>query len=373
MLESLYESHPTKYWHQLSDGRVQCDVCPRNCKLKEGQRGFCFVRARENNQIVLTSYNRSTGFCIDPIEKKPLNHFFPGSSVLSFGTSGCNLGCLFCQNWDISKSREIAILSSYATPEDIANAAQQYHCKSVAFTYNDPVVFMEYAIDTAKACHKLGIKAVAVTNGYMSPDARNEFYSFMDAANVDLKGFTEDFYQKITSSHLQPVLDTLVYLKKETNVWLEITTLLIPGKNDSVEEIENLTQWIVKNLGPTVPLHFSAFYPAWKMMEVPATPVTTLIRSREIALKNGLYHVYTGNVYDPVGAATYCSSCHNQLIERDQYRVDKYYLDEDANCKFCGAKCEGHFNTKPGSWLGGSKPIMIQSSLDPIKKGKQHG
>src|SRR5438132_4183980 len=269
---------PPRYWHALPDGRIQCDVCPRACKLHEGQQGLCFVRARLDDRIVLTSYGRSSGFCIDPIEKKPLNHYLPGTPILSFGTAGCNLSCKFCQNWDISKSREVDTLADAASPETIARAAQQLGCRSVAFTYNDPVIFMEYAIDVAQACHELGIKAVAVTAGYMCDEPRRELYKYMDAANVDLKAFTEEFYKQITIGHLQPVLDTLEYLKHETKVWFEITTLLIPGENDSEKEIEELTQWVMEHLGPDVPLHFTAFHPDFKMLDKPPTPPATLTR-----------------------------------------------------------------------------------------------
>jgi len=297
----MNDTVPTKYWHQLSDGRIQCDTCPRFCHLNEGQRGLCFVRMRQNDQVVLTTYGRSSGYCVDPVEKKPLNHFLPGSPILSFGTAGCNLGCRFCQNWDISKSREIDTLSDEASPELIAAAAEALGCRSVAFTYNDPVIFMEYAIDVAQACHEKGIKAVAVTAGEICPEPRAEFYRYMDAANVDLKGFTEGFYQKICSGSLAPVLDTLKYLKHETKVWFEITTLLIPGLNDSDAELEAESQWILQNLGPDVPLHFTAFHPDYKMTDLPPTPAATLSRARQIALKNGLHYVYTGNVHDHGG------------------------------------------------------------------------
>ena len=278
----------TKYWHQLDDGRIQCDLCPRFCKLKEGQRGLCFVRACIEGQIVLTTYGRSSGYCVDPIEKKPLNHFLPGTPVLSFGTAGCNLACKFCQNWDISKSREMDTLADHAEPETIALAAEKLGCRSVAYTYNDPVIFHEYAIDVASACRERGIRSVAVTAGYITAEPRTEFYRHMDAANVDLKGFTEDFYHKLTGGHLQPVLDTLKYIRHETDVWLELTTLLIPGQNDSDEELNEMTQWVVKNLGPDVPMHFTAFHPDYKMMDVPPTPPATLYRARRIALDNGV-------------------------------------------------------------------------------------
>ncbi len=265
-------SVPGRYWHRIDDGRLQCDVCPRFCKLRDGQRGLCFVRARHNDEIVLTTYGRSSGFCVDPIEKKPLDHFLPGTPALSFGTAGCNLACKFCQNWDISKSRELDRLQDSASPEMIAEAAIETGCRSVAFTYNDPVIFLEYAIDVARACHARGLKTVAVTAGYICEEPRVEFYQHMDAANVDLKAFTERFYWKVCGGHLQPVLDTIKYLKDETDVWFEITDLLIPDENDSEAEIEEMTQWIMENLGPDVPLHFTAFHPDWKMMDKPRTP-----------------------------------------------------------------------------------------------------
>jgi pyruvate formate lyase activating enzyme len=340
----------TKYWHLLDDGRVQCDVCPRYCKLREGQRGMCFVRAREGDQIVLTTYGRSSGFCIDPIEKKPLNHFLPGSAVLSFGTAGCNLACKFCQNWDISKSREVETLSEQATPDAIARAALETGCRSVAFTYNDPVVFMEYAIDVAKACRERGILTVAVTAGEMCDEPRREFYRYMDAANVDLKGFTEDFYWRVCKGDFKNVLDTLVYLKRETSVWFEITTLLIPGENDSSEEIEAESAWIRENLGVDVPLHFTAFHPDFMMLDKPHTPPETLTRARDIAIKQGLRYVYVGNVHDESGSSTYCPSCGTKLVGRDWYQLTAWNLDARGCCKKCGTAIPGRFESKPGTW-----------------------
>lgn len=341
---------PTKYWHRLEDGRVQCDLCPRYCKLQEGQQGMCFVRARQHDQIVLTTYGRSSGFCVDPIEKKPLNHFYPGSSVLSFGTAGCNLSCKFCQNWDISKSREVDTLADAASPEVIARAAQELGCRSVAYTYNDPVIFQEYAIDVAQACHALGIKSVAVTAGYMCREPREEFYRYMDAANVDLKAFTERFYKQICVGQLQPVLETLEYLKHHTNVWFEITTLLIPGENDSEAELEALTQWVVEHLGPDVPLHFTAFHPDWKMTDKPPTPPSTLTAARRIAVKNGIRYAYTGNVHDEAGGSTYCHACGRKLVGRDWYRLTAWNLTDEGRCGFCGAACAGVFEGPPGNW-----------------------
>ena len=341
---------PTRYWKALDDGRVQCDVCPRLCKLREGQRGMCFVRARQHDEVVLTTYGRSSGFCVDPIEKKPLNHFLPGTPVLSFGTAGCNLACQFCQNWDISKSREMDTLADSASPEKIAGMAKELGCRGVAFTYNDPTIFIEYAMDTAQACHELGINTVAVTAGYICTDPREEFYRHIDAANVDLKGFTERFYHDVCAAHLQPVLDTLVYLKRHTDVWLEITTLLIPGKNDSNSELEEMTQWVVENVGPDVPWHFTAFHPDYKMLDIPATAAETLMRARRIAIKNGVQFAYTGNVHDEQGGSTYCHQCGKKLIGRDWYVLSEWHLTESGQCAFCGAVCPGVFEARPGSW-----------------------
>jgi pyruvate formate lyase activating enzyme len=351
--------YPARYWHWAEDGRMQCDLCPRDCKLHDGQRGACFVRAREGERMILTTYGRSSGFCIDPIEKKPLNQFYPGSSVLSFGTAGCNLACKFCQNWDISKSRDMDRLMDQASPETIAVAALKYGCKSVAFTYNDPVIFAEYAMDVADACHARGVSAVAVTAGYMHDQARRDFYAKMDAANVDLKAFTDDFYFKLTGSHLQPVLDTLVYLKRETSVWFEITTLLIPGKNDSTEELEAMCGWIMRELGPDVPLHFSAFHPDHKMQDIPATPPATLDRARNIALKAGLHFVYTGNVHNREGDTTYCPGCGTRLIERDWYQINQYRLTPDGHCPECRQAIPGRFDARAGHFGRKRIPIVI--------------
>lgn len=351
----------TKYWHRLEDGRVQCDVCPRECKLHEGQQGLCFVRANKDDQIVLTTYGRSSGFCVDPIEKKPLNHFLPGTAVLSFGTAGCNLACKFCQNWDMSKSREMDTLADEASPEKIAQAARELGCRSVAFTYNDPVIFMEYAIDIAKACRALNIKTVAVTAGYIHEAPRQEFFQHIDAANVDLKAFSDEFYWKVTGGHLQPVLDTLNYIKHETSVWLEITTLLIPGKNDTPEEIDAMTKWIINNLGPDVPIHFTAFHPDWKMQDIVSTPAETLTNARTIALKNGLHYAYTGNVHDKSGGSTYCSNCQQCLIGRNWYELSDWHLDDHGQCLNCGTVCAGVFEKEHGQWGSRRLPIQLKS------------
>lgn len=352
--------HPARYWHRLDDGRVQCDLCPRDCKLHEGQRGACFVRQCVDGQMVLTTYGRSSGFCIDPIEKKPLHHFYPGSSVLSFGTAGCNLACKFCQNWDISKAHSMDKLMEQARPEQIAQAALNHGCTSVAFTYNDPVIFAEYAMDVADACHAYGIHTVAVTAGYIHAQPRADFFAKMDAANVDLKAFTEDFYFHLSGAHLQPVLDTLVYLHHATPVWLELTTLLIPGHNDREAELSALSRWVVTELGPEVPLHFSAFHPDYKMRDVPPTPLGTLLRAQEIAHGQGLQHVYIGNVHYPAGEMTRCTQCHTALIERDWYHITCYRVTPQGACPDCGTALAGHFAAEQGhfgrqripGWLG---------------------
>jgi len=350
--------HPGRWWTPRPDGRIECRLCPRFCKLHEGQRGFCFVRRREGDRMVLATYGRSSGFCVDPIEKKPLNHFLPGTSVLSFGTAGCNLGCRFCQNWDISKAREFDRLGESAAPGAIAAAAVRHGCRSVAFTYNDPVIFAEYALDTARACRDAGIKTVAVTAGYITPEARPEFFSLMDAANVDLKGFTEEFYHRLCFASLQPVLDTLAYLHRETPVWLEVTTLLIPGWNDGADEIDRASDWFAAHLGPDVPWHFTAFHPDFKMLDPPRTPPSTLARAREIARTKGLRYVYTGNVRDRAGGSTWCPDCGALLIERDWYEIGAYQL-EGSRCRACGAEIAGHFAAQPGHWGARRQRIRI--------------
>jgi pyruvate formate lyase activating enzyme len=350
---------PTRWWHRLDDGRVQCDVCPRACRLREGQRGLCFVRARVDDQIVLTSYGRSSGFCVDPVEKKPLNHFLPGSAVLSFGTAGCNLACRFCQNWDISKSREVDTLADAAAPERLAEMAERAGCRSIAFTYNDPVIFTEYAVDVADACHERGIRAVAVTAGYMRAAPRAEFYRHMDAANVDLKAFTEDFYHRTCAARLADVLDTLVYLRHETGVWFEITTLLIPGRNDSDAEIAAEAEWVAANLGLDVPLHFTAFHPDYKMRDVPPTPPSTLTRARRIARETGLRYVYTGNVHDSEGGTTYCPGCGAAVVVRDWYRMRRYRVTDDGRCGSCGARLPGVYDGPAGHWGARRLPLHV--------------
>jgi pyruvate formate lyase activating enzyme len=359
---SLADPHtvPTRHWHELEDGRIQCDVCPRACKLREGQRGVCFVRGRVDDQVVLTTYGRSSGYCIDPIEKKPLNHFLPGSSVLSFGTAGCNLACRFCQNWDISKSKEIDRLADQASPRQIADAAKRLGCASVAFTYNDPVIFGEYAIDVADACHQLGIKAVAVTAGYICDEPRRELFDHMDAANVDLKGFTQEFYRHQAMADLQTVLDTLVYVRHETSVWFEITTLLIPGLNESDEELHEECAWIAEQLGPDVPVHFTAFHPDFKLTDIEPTPPATLRRARDIAIGHGLRFVYCGNVHDPEAGTTRCPTCGAAVVVRDWYQITRYALDDTGRCERCGGTVPGVYDGPVGTWGPRRQPVLLR-------------
>jgi pyruvate formate lyase activating enzyme len=354
-------SFPTVFWETLSNGRVQCNVCPNHCRLAEGQRGACFVRRAEGGQIVLTTYGRSSGFCVDPVEKKPLNHFLPGTPILSFGTAGCNLACKFCQNWDISRSREMETLNDEAEPATIARAALALGCSSVAFTYNDPVVFLEYAVDIAQACHAVGVKTVAVTAGYMCTEPRRAFYRRLDAANVDLKGFTESFYKRICGGQLGNVLETLMYLKRETQVWLEITTLLIPGENDGEAELDQLTRWIAAELGPDVPLHFTAFHPDYQMMDHSPTPAATLARARRMGLRNGLRYVYTGNIRDEEGGSTFCPGCGARVIGRDGYEISAWHLTEEGGCRACGEKIPGVFAGPHGTWGNRRQPVRLSS------------
>ena len=360
LVESFAGAVPTRYWHPVEEGRSQCDLCPRFCRLRPGQRGLCFVRAAdETGAIVLTTYGRSSGFCVDPIEKRPLDHFLPGTAVLSFGTAGCNLACQFCQNWDISKSRDWDRLNDAASPEAIARAARALGCPSVAFTYNDPVIFLEYAVDVADACRAAGVHPVAVTAGYMTDAPRRDFYAHMDAANVDLKGFTEEFYRKVCGGHLEPVKETLVYLKRETSVWFEITTLLIPGLNDSDAELDAMTRWVAAELGPDVPHHFTAFHPDWKMRDRPPTPAATLSRARAIAMGNGLRYVYTGNVRDEAGGSTWCPGCGTVVIGRDGYQLTRWHLTGAGRCESCGTAIPGRFEQRPGRWGSRRLPVRL--------------
>jgi len=331
-----------QWWEPVENGKILCTLCPRYCKIGEGQPGFCYIRQNHNGKLYSIGYGRPTGFAIDPIEKKPLSHFYPGSSILSFGTAGCNLGCRFCQNWSISKAKLDDSNSFYASPEDVVKLAKKYNAPSIAFTYNDPTIFGEYVIDISKIAREEGIKTVMVTAGYIDKNARKDIYKYIDAANVDLKGFTDRFYFKLTFSHLNDILDTLIWLKKETNVWFEITTLLIPGENDSAEEIKNECGWILNNLGDEIPLHFTAFHPDFKMMDKSITPADTLSSARGTAISMGIKYCYVGNVHNVEGQTTYCPNCNTALIKRDWHSVIINKLVGN-NCYKCGAEISGRF------------------------------
>lgn len=355
----IHDPHPTQYWHRLDNGRIQCDLCPHHCQLSEGSRGLCYVRGRHDNAIVLHSYGRSSGFCIDPIEKKPLNHFLPGTPVLSFGTAGCNLSCKFCQNWDISKSRQTDTLAAEASPALLARACRETGCRSIAYTYNDPVIFMEYAMDVAQACAAENIASVAVSAGYIDPEPRVEFFSYMDAANIDLKGFTETFYRRFCGGSLQPVLDTLRYLVHETNTWVEITYLIIPGANDDPGDIQAMCGWIESQLGPDVPLHLTAFHPDFKMRETPPTALQTLQQARAIAMEAGIRYVYTGNVTDAKSGSSYCHHCGQLIIERCHYTLGQWHLNPQGQCRYCGTSIPGRFEDLPGTWGARRQPVRF--------------
>ena len=345
-------------WWNKEGARFRCELCPRRCIVSSGQRGFCFVREGTDEGIALTTYGRSSGFCIDPIEKKPLNHFLPGTSVLSFGTAGCNMGCTFCQNWDISKARADDRLQASASPAAIARAAVESGCRSAAFTYNDPTIFAEFAIDVAAACREAGVHPVAVTNGYIGAGARGELYAAMDAANIDLKAFTERFYRDVCSAKLEPVKDTLRYVVHETTCHVEITTLLIPGHNDDEHELHELARFVAEELSVDVPLHFSAFHPDFKMQDVPPTPPSTLRKARAIAREHGLRYVYTGNVHDTEGGSTWCPSCGDVVIGRDWYELSTWNV-KDGACASCGTAIAGRFEAVPGSFGRRRIPLRI--------------
>ncbi len=353
----LETAKAASYWHPLENGKIQCDLCPHFCQLQEGQRGLCYIRGVENQQMQLYSYGRSSGFCLDPIEKKPLNHFLPGTSVLSFGTAGCNLTCKFCQNWDMSKSRKMQTLASNASPETLAKACLQTQARSIAYTYNDPVIFIEYALDVAAACREVDVKSVAVSAGFISDKAREPFFASMDAANIDLKGFSKTFYKKLCGADLDIVKETLIYLAQKQDTWLEVTNLIIPGENDSEEELTQMCEWYSENLGCDVPLHFSAFHPDYKMLKHPRTPIDTLLKARNIARKSGLHFVYTGNVSDPASASTYCPNCESLLIERDRYQLGRWELDEKGQCKKCQHLIAGVFEKQAGNW-GAKRQVL---------------
>ncbi|NOZ03136.1 MAG: AmmeMemoRadiSam system radical SAM enzyme [FCB group bacterium] len=337
---------PARWWRPLGNGKVECYLCPRYCRIPVGSHGFCVVRENHGGKLYSTVYERTTGLAVDPIEKKPLYHFYPGTQILSFGTIGCNLGCKFCQNWHISKVRHQVYLTHECTAESIVWKAREHNCIGIAYTYNEPTIFGEWVMDVARLARERGLKNVLVTNGYVSPNARRELYRDIDAVNVDLKAFTEAFYRKLTLSRLDPVLDTLRWLVHETDVWVEITTLIIPGKNDSERELDGLTKFVARELNPDVPVHFTAFHPDFKMLDHLPTPVETLFRARDIARRNGLNYVYTGNIFTSVGQKTVCRHCGKMVIHRNIYYVQKPNMKGNC-CSFCGYRIPGHFGREP--------------------------
>jgi pyruvate formate lyase activating enzyme len=351
-----------RWWHTDEDGRILCTLCPRFCRLGEGQSGFCYIRRNVGGKLYSLGYGTSTGFAIDPIEKKPLNHFLPGSQILSFGTAGCNLGCRFCQNWSISKATLDEAQSLNKSPEQVVELAERYQVPSIAFTYNDPVIWGEFVIDISRLARERGLKSVMVTAGYITPEARPEVFRYIDAANVDLKAFSERFYHKLTFSHLDPVLDTLKWLKRETDIWLEITNLMIPGENDDPEETKRLCEWVVTNLGDKVPLHFTAFHPDFKLLDRPRTPARTLAHARQIAQKAGIQYCYVGNVHDDDGQTTYCPNCRQALIRRSWHEILDYRLN--GNRCPCGAEISGRFPAE-GSFLSRRRPVRDSGIFAP--------
>ena len=356
------ETMETRWWSKLEDKKVRCELCPRQCIIADGRRGFCYVRENRGGELVLDTYGRSTGFCIDPIEKKPLSHFFPGSAVMSFGTAGCNLSCAFCQNWTSSRARAVDASLAQASPKAIAQLAQDSGCQSVAFTYNDPVIFAEYALDTAAHCHDLGLKTVAVSAGYIEAKPRAEFFAAMDAANIDLKAFSGRFYRELCGGEIAVVQETLRHIAQESDCWLEVTTLLITGANDGDDEIKRLSAWLLQTCGPDLPLHFSAYHPAYKL-NAPATSPERLRSARRLALNEGLRYVYTGNIRDPEGQSTYCPACGERVVARDGYHIGEIKLHIGANgsacCAKCGEKIAGHFEAEAGKWGARRVPVEV--------------
>jgi len=341
MIHSMpLKSTEARWWRTEPDGRLLCYLCPRLCRIGEGQAGFCFIRANVGGRLHSLAYGQPCAVQIDPIEKKPLFHVLPGSSIFSMGTAGCNMGCKFCQNWEISKSREDQVRSVHLEPNEVVTQARRQGCPAIAFTYNEPTIWGEYAIDISRAARRAGIRTVMVTNGYITPEALPDVYERIDAANVDLKAFTEQFYTKTTLTHLQPVLDTLIMLKAR-GVWVEITTLLIPTLNDDMDEIRKMSDWIVTKLGPDQPLHLTAFHPDFRLTHLPATPHETLHAARDVARRAGLRYVYEGNVLCEEGSTTWCPSCGQPLIRRSWHRVLSNRIRQ-GRCA-CGETIPGMF------------------------------
>jgi pyruvate formate lyase activating enzyme len=361
----MRETHEARWWNPEPNGKVHCYLCPRHCHIGSGQAGFCFIRTNCGGKLYSLGYAHPAALQIDPIEKKPLNHFLPGTRVFSMGTAGCNMGCFFCQNWDISKSRSDQVHSTFVPPEDVVLLAKRNGCPSIAFTYNEPTIWGEYVIDICHAAKEAGIKTVMVSNGYITREAFHDIYDHIDAANIDLKAFTENFYGRVTLTHLEPVLETLRWLKYETNVWFEITNLIIPTLNDAPSETRELAEWVLRHLGPDVPLHFTAFHPDFKLRDKPRTPPETLHAARATALQAGLHYVYEGNIYSD-GAHTTCPSCKALLIRRSWHDVEQNRLLNGC-CPKCGLAI-------PGRWANSLVSLAGKtSSQEEAIAGERYG
>ncbi len=320
--------------------KVQCLLCPFKCVLDEGERGVCRVRANIDGKLVSLVYGKPAAVHIDPIEKKPIFHMLPGSKAFSIATFGCNLGCKFCQNWQLSQSNPEDNKSYTMPPEEVVKLAKTYRCKSIAYTYSEPTVFYEYTYDTSVIAKSKGIKNVLVSAGFININPLRKLAKYTDAANIDLKGFTEEYYRDVCFGALKPILKTLEILAEE-GVILEITNLIVPTLNDDMEIIKKMCKWIYRNLGSQFPLHFSRFYPMYKLKNLPPTPVETLIEARKIALEVGLDFVYVGNVYTEDGETTFCPNCNNKVVERYGYNITSYNIDSKGRCKYCGNKIYG--------------------------------
>jgi pyruvate formate lyase activating enzyme len=327
-------------YEELSDNKVRCNLCAHRCVIAAGKKGICQVRENRDGVLYTLVYGRAIAQRVDPVEKKPLLHFHPGTTAYSIATVGCNFRCRWCQNWDVSQvvRERHFIAGEVASPEEIVSAAQEAGCHSIAYTYTEPTIFFEYAYDTARLAHQAGLANIYVTNGYMTEEMLETFQPYLDAANVDLKAFRDRTYRKYVGARLQPVLDAMKVIKR-LGIWLEVTTLVIPGINDDDGELKDAADFVVTELGPDTPWHISSFFPAYKMTAVPPTPVETLRRAREIGLEAGLRYVYAGNV--PGEANTVCHACRKTLIRRSSYWILENDVQPDGRCPNCGAPVAG--------------------------------
>ncbi|SBW11535.1 Radical SAM domain protein [uncultured Alphaproteobacteria bacterium] len=350
-----------RYWTPTSEpGGLRCTLCPHGCALRPGASGRCGARANVGGRLHLLTWGRSSGFCIDPVEKKPFAHVLPGSASLSFGGFGCNLSCACCQNWEISRTR--GAHGPVHRAADIAAAARREGCRSVAITYNEPLIALEWASEVAAAARAEGLRVLGVSAGYLAEAARPEFFACFDAVNLDLKAFSDDTYRRLCGARLAPVLETLKYGVRASRAWIEITTLVIPGVNDGDAEIAALAEWIAAELSPEVPLHLSAFHPAHRMRDRPPTPAATLVRARDRARAEGLKFVYVGNLAVADGGITRCPGCGRAAIARDGAALAAYGLDDAGRCRECGTAIPGVFDGPPGDWGNRRRPLAIPAN-----------